>query len=237
MFNIPDMYKVDKKIPLKDLISKDFKPAERKKIKDILKKAVLTYQISGEEIPSISDNIYRYQVIQYYDFEVTDVKKSGYIAKIYQELIKSPCVIRIHDSQNELYSLAMKRLSQTDSADVVVTDSITTSVYPIILPDTQKRQLQKLMDYNNIINRLSKVVYYQEIFVKVYVLMNSTLHKNVITFLDKTVWYDNQKVMKLFMILKELKANNDKLLKTDSNADKMKINQSIRTNIELLESL
>jgi hypothetical protein len=51
MFNIPDQYKVDKKIPLKDLTPKELKPNERRKIKSILKKAVLKYQIVGEEIP------------------------------------------------------------------------------------------------------------------------------------------------------------------------------------------
>jgi hypothetical protein len=237
MFNIPDQYKVDKKIPLKDLIPKELKPNERRKIKSILKKAVLKYQIVGEEIPSVHDDVYRYQVIQYYDFELEDIRKSSYIANVYQELIKSPCVIRLFDAKNEVFSLALKRLNQVNSAEVVVSDFLNTETYQLMLPDFHKKKLFELLNYENIINRENKVAFYQEMYLKAFILINSNLYSNAISFLDNPIWYDNNKVAKLYSLLKEIKSNYEKLKKTNVNAEKMKINQNIRTSIEALEKL
>ena len=36
MFNLPEKYKVGKKIPMKDLIPKELKPDVKKKIKEII---------------------------------------------------------------------------------------------------------------------------------------------------------------------------------------------------------
>ena len=43
MFHVPDTYKVDVKVALKDFIPRDVKPKDKKKIKN--KKEVLTYDI------------------------------------------------------------------------------------------------------------------------------------------------------------------------------------------------
>ena len=51
MFNLPDRYKTDVKVALKDFIPKDLKPNDKKRIKDAVKEVRLVYQIAGEEIP------------------------------------------------------------------------------------------------------------------------------------------------------------------------------------------
>ena len=46
-----------------------------KKIKEYIKSVTLKYMINDEEIPSVEDEKYNFKVIQYFDFEITDIKK------------------------------------------------------------------------------------------------------------------------------------------------------------------
>ena len=59
VFNLPDRYKTDVKVALKDFIPKDLKPNDKKRIKYAVKEVRLVYQIAGEEIPSVVDANYR----------------------------------------------------------------------------------------------------------------------------------------------------------------------------------
>jgi hypothetical protein len=176
-------------------------------------------------------------VIQYYDFELEDIRKSSYIANAYQELIKSPCIIRLFDAKQEVFSLALKRLNQVNSTEVVVSDFLNTETYQLMLPDFHKKRLFELLDYEKIINRENKVTYYQEMYVKTFILSNRNIYNNAMSFLDNPIWYDNNKVAKLYALLKDIKFNYEKLKKTNVNAEKMKINQNIRTSIEALDNL
>ena len=59
MFDLPDTYRVDVNVVLKDFIPTDLKPNEKKRIKDAVKFVRLGYQIAGEEIPSVNNEEYR----------------------------------------------------------------------------------------------------------------------------------------------------------------------------------
>ncbi len=65
-FNIPEHYKTDVKLALRDFIPKDLKTDDKKRIKDAVKEMRLMYQIAGEEIPSVINDEYRCQVSQFY---------------------------------------------------------------------------------------------------------------------------------------------------------------------------
>lgn len=67
MLSLPDKYKIGKKLPIKDFIPKEIKPDVRKKIRDSVKSVILSYQIMGEDIPSLVNEEYNYQVIQFYN--------------------------------------------------------------------------------------------------------------------------------------------------------------------------
>ena len=110
MFNLPDVYRVDVNVALKDFIPKDLKPNDKKRIKDAVKAVKLEYQIAGEEIPSVNNEEYRCQVIQFYDIEVANIKDANFLAVTYQNLIKPLCVIHMHDAKDEVYSLAIKTI-------------------------------------------------------------------------------------------------------------------------------
>ena len=92
MFNLPDRYKTDVKVALKDFIPKDLKPNDKKRIKDAVKEVRLVYQIAGEEIPSVVDANYRCQAIQFFDIEVVDIKDAQFLASTYQNIIKPYCL-------------------------------------------------------------------------------------------------------------------------------------------------
>ena len=95
MFDIPEQYKVQVKIALKDFMPKDLKLEKKKRIKESIKDVCLAYQIAGEQIPSVMNNEYRCQVIQIYEIEVRNIKEASFIASTYQSLIKSLCVLKI----------------------------------------------------------------------------------------------------------------------------------------------
>lgn len=59
MFGLPDTYRIDVNVALKDFIPKDLKPNDKKRIKDAVKSVRLEYQIAGEEIPSVNNEKYR----------------------------------------------------------------------------------------------------------------------------------------------------------------------------------
>lgn len=237
MFGLEDKYKIGKKIPMKDFIPKEIKPEIKKKIKDSVKKAVLTYQVVGEELPSVIDSTYRYQAIQFYDFEMTDIKKAGFVANIYQEIIKSPCVLRLHDSGKELYSLALKRLSKTDETQIVVTDVLITEPFQIMLPDVNKDTLIKAISYPHILNKENKVTFYLEMYVKAYILQNDKVYAKSKSFLAKPVWYDENKVRLIHSLMKNTADNKERLLKASTAAEKMKLNQEIRRTISELDKI
>lgn len=79
MINMPERYEINQEIKLKNLILKEFKPIEKKKIKEYIKSVTLKYMINDEEIPSVEDERYNFKVIQYFDFEITDIKKLDFL--------------------------------------------------------------------------------------------------------------------------------------------------------------
>ncbi|PKM75637.1 MAG: DUF4391 domain-containing protein [Firmicutes bacterium HGW-Firmicutes-17] len=237
MFNLPDKYKVGKKIPMKDFIPKEFKPDIKKKIKDSVKSVKLSYQIMGEDIPSLVNEEYNCQVIQFYDFELADIKKATFIANLYQEIIKSPCVLRLHDNSNEAYSFALKRLNQNDRTQVVVTDKVVTALYPIVLPSSDKNTLLRELAYDNIKNKDDKASFYFEMYLRAYVLTNDKVYANAKSFLSKPIWYSMSKLKEVYDLLCAVASSKEKVQKSVTNSEKMQLNQEIRKLITKLDKI
>lgn len=235
MLKLDDKYKVGKKFPMKDFIPKDLKPTDKKKIKDHVKSCTLSYQIIGEEIPSVINNEYNVQAIQFYDFELEDIKVANFVANMYQTIIKSPCVLRLFDSSKEVYSFALKRLSQTDSTQIVVTATLLTNDFYSTIPSSDKKELENLLKLNNLVGKQNKVTAYLEMYVKAYILTNSKVYAGSKDFLcRKDIWYSESKVRELYSNLRTLELLKLSLLKASGNAEKMSINKEIKKVIEVL---
>lgn len=237
MFNIPEQYKTDVKLGLNDFIPRDLKPNDKKRIKDAIKEVKLVYQIAGEEIPSVISNEYRCQAIQFYDMELQNIKDAAYLASVYQSLIKLLCVIRMHDSQNELYSLAMKRLNQTDETQIVIEYSILTEKYPVGLPDERRNRLLKYLDYMQIKNKTNKVNLYKEWYYRTYLLMNENAYSNTELILNGNSWYDSNRMELLYTYYKKLVDTRGMMKKAVSNAERMSLNKEIKKTIQELNDV
>ena len=236
MFNLPDRYKTDVKISLKDFIPKDLKTNEKKHIQDAVKDVRLVYQIAGEEIPSVVDANYRCQVIQFFDIEVVDIKEVGFLASIYQNIIKPYCVIHMHDAKEEVYSFAVKRLNQQDNTQIVIEESFITEKYPMNLPDEGRNRLLSYMDFLTIKNKLDKVALYKEWYSKAYILANEKVYEQTQLILDGNFWYDSDRTARVFDKYAKLVNARASLKKAVTNADRMKINKLIKNAIADLNS-
>lgn len=235
MFNLPDRYKTDVKVALKDFIPKDMKPNDKKRIKDAVKEVRLAYQIAGEEIPSVVDENYRCEVIQFFDMEVTNIKDANFLASIYQNIIKPYCVMRIHDTKDEVYSFATKRLNQQDETQIVIEDSLITEKYPINLPDERRNRLLTYMDFFTIKNKIEKVSLYKEWYSKAYIISNEKAYEQTQLILDGNFWYDRDKTSKVVAKYAALVDARVSLKKTTVNAERMKINKLIKRAIANLD--
>lgn len=235
MFDLPDAYRVDVNVTLKDFIPKDLKPNDKKRIKDAVKFVRLDYQIAGEEIPSVNNEEYRCQVIQFYDIEVANIKDANFLASTYQNLIKPLCVIRIHDAKDEVYSMAIKRLSQTDNMQIVVEQSLLTDKYMLGIPDSNRDRLMTYMNYVTIKNKIDKVQFYKEWFYKAYMIVNEKAYIHTNQLLDGNIWYDSDRAARICRKYVELVTSRSKLKTAVTNAERMKLNKEIKTEIKALD--
>lgn len=228
MINMPKRYEVNQEIKLKNLILKEFKPDEKKKIKEYIKSVTLKYMINDEEIPSVEDERYIFTVIQYFEFEISDIKKAGFLANLYQESIKSPCILRFYDNSKELYSLALKRLNQNDRNEIVVTDTVMTEIFDLSMSSSAKREVKGALDYSKILNRTNKVNFYSEMFIRNYILKNRKYYQKSGNILESLIWYDRNKMNDIFEKFKNLLIYKEKMKLTIRNSEKVEINKKIR---------
>jgi len=225
---MPEKYEVNQEIKLKNLILKEFKPDEKKKIKEYVKSVILKYVINDEEIPSVEDERYIFKVIQYFEFEISDIKKAGFIANLYQEAIKSPCVLRFYDNSKEVYSLALKRLNQNDRNEIVVTDTVMTEIFDLSMTSSAKREVEGALDYSKILNRTNKVNFYLEMFIRSYILKNQKYYQKSSNILESLIWYDRNKMNDIFEKFKNLVMYKEKMKLAIKNSEKIEINKKIR---------
>ena len=225
---MPERYEVNQEIKLKNFILKEFKPIEKKKIKEYVKSVILKYVINDEEIPSVEDERYIFKVIQYFDFEITDIKKAGFLANLYQESIKTPCVLRFYDNSKEVYSLALKRLNQNDRNEIVVTDTVMTEIFELSMSSSAKREVEGVLDYSKILNRTNKVNFYSEMFIRNYILKNQKYYQKSGNILESLIWYDRNKMNDIFEKFKNLVIYKEKIKLAIKNSEKIEINKKIR---------
>ena len=236
MFDIPDTYRVDVKVALKDFIPKDLKLNDKKRIKDAVKSVRLDYQIAGEEIPSVNNEEYRCQVIQFYDIEVANIKDANFLASTYQNLIKPLCVIHMHDTKDEVYSMAVKRLSQTDDMQIVVEQTLLTDKYMLGIPDSNRDRFMAYMNYSTVKNKIDKVQLYKEWFYKAYMVVNEKAYIHTDKLLDGNTWYDSDRTAIICQKYVELVTSRGKLKTAVTNAERMKINKKIKIEIQALDN-
>ena len=235
MFDLPKRFETNLEIKLKDFIPKNLNPDVKRRIKEAIKSAKMTYQIAGEEIPSIVNDEYRCQVIQFYEIELENIKDANFIANTYQSLIKPLCIMRFYDSKDEVYSFADKRLSQTEEYQIVVEDIYLSQKYPYGLPGEGIEKYLEYLSFDKIKNKTDKLAFYREWMYKIYLLEHKTAFANVETLLSNNAWYSATRALTIYQKYTELIRARDAATKAQINAEKIKANKDVKAAKEALE--
>lgn len=226
MFDLPKECNLGKKVPMKEYLSMEFKPATRKKIKEQVKSIILQNQITAQLIPSFQDENHNVQAILFLDIYVFDVNKAVFLVELYQELFKLPCVLRIYDDDSEFYSFALKRLNQNDKSKIVVTDKIITPTFLHRFPDSEQRPYAQALAFQNIKSIQNLHSFYCEMFFRTYFLVHEDKHKSLADW--DTLWYSQSKTKAVFDLMKELVDLSLKKKKTKEINQIAKINMEIK---------
>ena len=235
MFDIPKRFETNLEIKLKDFIPKDLNPNDKRRIKEATRSVKMTYQIAGEEIPSLVNDEYRCQVIQFYEIELESIKNANFIANIYQSLIKPLCIMRFYDSKDEEYSFADKRLSQTEENQIVVEDVYLSQKYPYGLPGEGIGKHLEYLSFDKIKNKTDKLAFYREWMYKIYLLEHKTAFADVELLLKDNAWYSAVKAIIIYQKYAALVRARDEAAKAQTNAEKIKANKEVKAAKEALE--
>lgn len=230
MFGIEDKYIVNSHFKPTDFVHKELNRADKKRIKETIKSGILKYQIKGEEIPSIINETYNYQVIMFLEIELNNLKSATYLNNILQkEVIKAPCVFKFYDISSCCYAFADKRLSMQEEQTIVLDNTFVTTPQPI------NAKLDARLLYENIKNKNNKRSFYMELMIKAYILNNSKLIQDLTTIFDTNIWYNEDKKIEFFYKLKELQGLKDKQSKTVIAQEKVELNTKMKNLIGELQ--
>lgn len=230
MFEIEDKYLIDKDFKPSDFITKDLSRNDKKKLREAIIKANLRYQIKGENIPSLIDETYNYQVIMFIEMELSNIKKANYVNTLLQkEVIKAPCVFKFKDTSHYCYAFADKRLSMQETGVVVLDSTFVTS------PRPNNAEPDSRLLYANIRNKTNKRSFYTELMIKSYVLDNQKLIRDLVTVFDTYLWYDEHKKIEFFYKLRELQTLKDKQKSTVIAQEKVELNTKMKNLIEEIQ--
>ena len=234
MFGVPKRFEIDLDIKLKDFIHKELKQNDKKRIKESIKSVKMTYQIAGEEIPSLVNDEYRCEVIQFYEIELESIKDANYIANIYQSLIKPLCILKFYDSKEEEYSFADKRLSHTEDNQIVIEDTYRSQRYPYRLPGEGIEKYMDYLSFDMVKNKTDKLAFYREMMYKLYILEHKSVFNEAEKILEDNVWYSSVRARTIFQKYAELVKAKDDVAKAQINAEKIKANKMVKCAKEAL---
>ena len=229
MFDILKQYLKDEVIAPKQFIVKDMKKAVKDRITQNLLTARLIWQIVGEEIPSLIDEEYNCSVIMGFDIKLKDVNDSAFFAELVQHMVKSPCVIRFYDDNDEVYSFAHKRVNYTDDTQVVIVDRVETPPLSLAFPDKTAEKLKRYLAFGALLNKNDKLSLYLEATVKAFIISNPNLYSGMDSLLDGKIWYNRVEILALFEKLKELEQLNAELKAEKLPGSKFKIIAKIKS--------
>lgn len=234
MRNLPKRYEVNKKIDKKNFLSNDLKPNDKKKLKEALKKVILTHQIQGEEIPSIINSEYNCQVILFLDVEIDSIKNAVFVSNILQNQFKPLCVLNIYDENKQRYSFAYKRLNLQENQNIIIEYSMLSKESSLFFQDETKEFIDKYLDYENILLKDNKLNFYLELMTKAYIISNTN---DLETIMKSNLWYNSKKVKELLEALKDLEKLKILSGKTKNMKDRTIINKDIKTVNEKIKNL
>lgn len=235
----PDKYKINKKYPKKLFLdNKEIESNDRTFIKKHIVSVELVAQISGEDIPSVDNEDYKYKVIQYLEVELDDINNAKDMGSIFQNIFKSPLIVKFYDKSGYYaYSYALKRISKVDNKDVVLIDYFTTRKVDSFIDIENRGLYNKFLDIDKIINNSNKVCLYYEVYIKAFVIENRKLINDFVVFLESKVYYEFENMISLYDVLVELMQCEENLKKVNIISEKIEVNGKKKALLEKLKNL
>lgn len=233
----PDKYKVNKKYPKKLFLdNKEIESKDRTFIKKHIVSVELVAQISGEDIPSVDNEEYKYKVIQYLEVQLDDIKNAKDMGSIFQNIFKSPLIVKFYDKSGYYaYSYALKRISKVDNKEVVLIDYFTTKKVDSFI-DIETRELyNKFLAIEKVLNNSNKVCLYYEIYTKAFIIENRKLVNRFIDLLESKFYYDFENIINLYSELVKLIQCENILNKANTISAKTKININKKLHLKRIE--
>lgn len=233
----PDKYKVNKKYPKKLFLdNKEIESKDRTFIKKHIVSVELVAQISGEDIPSVDNEDYKYKVIQYLEVELDDIKNAKDMGSIFQNIFKSPLIVKFYDKSGYYaYSYALKRISKVDNKEVVLIDYFITKKVDSFIDIETIGLYNEYLAIDNILNNSNKVCLYYEIYIKSFIIENRKLINNYVDLLNKKLFYKFQNMFDLYNTLVELITCENNLKKANVISEKIEINNKKKILLEKVE--
>ena len=232
MIDLPDSWRVEtngKRLNLKSFTPATIPTAQRARLRKALRKATLTHQLTGPEIPSLITDEYHCEAILFLDIELTDLRQADFAAHTIQPQIKEHAVIRFHDSGDRfVLSFAHKRLNLLADNAIVIADAHCTETYGSTAALAPLRQ-------SAILNHINKRDHYLEAMTKAFLLDHPKIFLGAPKLLETKLWHHGPTVISLFRALTELKTLKTQKDRARSLAEKATLNSAIKTAIDRLK--
>lgn len=234
MIELPDVHRVEnagKRLNLKHFFPPTMTPAARRRLRECLKKAVLTHQIVGESIPSLITDHYRCNAILFLDLELSDIRHKDFVSTTVQPLLKELAVLHCYDASGVQHALsfAHKRLSQTDAAEIVLEDHYCTESHADLREFTALR-LDALLNRNN------KRDLYLEAMAKAFLIDHPKVFIGAEALLAAPLWYHGDSIARLFTQLTGIHHLKQVKERLKLQAEKAAANKQIKEAIETLKA-
>lgn len=230
MLALPREYEVNKEFDIKTFITTDLTQKERKRFREDVLTINLSYQITGEDIPSLINDEYNCQAILFFDVRLDKLKNANFVGNIMQRLVKPLCVIRFYDNSNfQIFCFCHKRLNLNDRTQVVIEGIVYSAPISMLFEDQTNILMREYVQFNRIKNRGNKLDFYLEMMIKAYIVSNFTLWSGMKALLDSRIWYNRDKMLTVFDKLKQVEQLKRERTTAITVAESSKINSKLKS--------
>ena len=234
-FNLPKEYLKNKTLA-KSNFMKSLPAKDRQRFDESVKGIFLDYQMEGENIPSIVNETYNVQVIMFINAKIDNIKNTAFIASIMQEKLKAFAIMIFTDNaENCVLSFALKRLSELDKNEIVITDRFLSETYNQTLSSQFGDDIHLYLAYDKILNRNNKYCFYFEVAAKCFILSNKYLYKDYLKIVNSKLWYNHDKAFKVYENFKQLDYKKRELKQVTEIQEQIRLNGDIKELIQELE--
>ena len=238
MLSLPQKYRKDAPIAKVTFVKgAQLAGAEKKRFESSVEEIRLMYQIEGFDIPNLVNDEYNCQVIMFLRIKLKELKQASFIAKVVQKCIAPLCIIEFTDGSNAVYSFADKRLNKQNERSFVIEEEYVTDKLPLDFQNDLKTLFSLYIDYETILNRNNKHLYYVEMMTKSFLVFNQSMYSGSLKLLDSQLWYNDEKLIICLPLLKKLKMLKQSAAKAKTIVERSTVNKQMKEIIQQLEEL